>query len=343
MKRFAQKFRAVRRVAAVAITAAALLTGCGRKDEPQPSGETVTAKNLYVRELGPVSVAIDITPPEPTFADRFRLTIAVVAEKDIALEMPGFGQGLAEFEIIDHREPSPEIDASRTVRRTVYELETLAGGAFRVGPMTVKFFDRRPESGDRDKAYELVTEPFDIRIAEYEDRAGLSVLRGIKGPEKIRTALSDPTWWIAGGAFAVIALAATLVFLAARRKKTRAEKICTPREKALAALDRLIEKDLIAMGLIKEFYFELTMIVRVYVEEDTGLRAPERTTEEFLSELSTANVFPPAQKNAFREFLTASDMVKYAGHEPRPEEIRDALERARAFVNTPGETEGRTP
>ena len=79
----------------------------------------------------------------------------------------------------------------------------------------------------------------------------------------------------------------------------------------------LLAENLPAHGLVKEFYLRLTGIVRQYVEDTTGIRAPEQTTEEFLRDMRSSSVFPADRSARLAEFLEAADLVKYAGQEPR--------------------------
>ncbi len=78
----------------------------------------------------------------------------------------------------------------------------------------------------------------------------------------------------------------------------------------------MLAENLPARGLVKEFYLRLTGIVRQYVEDTTGIRAPEQTTEEFLRDMRSRAVFPPERSARLAEFLEAADLVKYAGQQP---------------------------
>ena len=77
----------------------------------------------------------------------------------------------------------------------------------------------------------------------------------------------------------------------------------------------------------------LTGIVRQYVEDTTGIRAPEQTTEEFLRDMRSNEAFPPDRSVRLAEFLEAADLVKYAGQEPADDQINQATARAHEFVN----------
>jgi hypothetical protein len=136
------------------------------------------------------------------------------------------------------------------------------------------------------------------------------------------------------GGIAAIFLA-TLAIVARRRRKERMPEPPrqTPEEIAEAALARLMAENLPSQGLIKEFYLRLTGIVRRYVEDTTGLRAPEQTTEEFLREMRQRSDFPADRSARLAEFLEAADLVKYAGQTPGEGQIDQAIARAYEFVN----------
>ena len=123
--------------------------------------------------------------------------------------------------------------------------------------------------------------------------------------------------------------------MALRRRKRRPvePRRQTPEEIAQAALALLLAENLPARGLVKEFYLRLTGIVRQYVEDTTGIRAPEQTTEEFLRDMRSRAVFPPERSARLAEFLEAADLVKYAGQQPEEGQIDQAIARAHEFVN----------
>ena len=119
-----------------------------------------------------------------------------------------------------------------------------------------------------------------------------------------------------------------------RRKRRPVEpRRQTPEEIAQAALAQLLAENLPARGLVKEFYLRLTGIVRQYVEDTTGIRAPEQTTEEFLRDMRSRAAFPPERSVRLAEFLEAADLVKYAGQQPEEGQIDQAIARAHEFVN----------
>lgn len=88
----------------------------------------------------------------------------------------------------------------------------------------------------------------------------------------------------------------------------------------------------------KLFVSVVSDAVRIYLEESFHLRAPERTTEEFLHELQASNRLGENVKPSLGEFLNRCDMVKFAKYEPTQMELEDLHSAAMRIVE---ETEPR--
>ena len=138
-------------------------------------------------------------------------------------------------------------------------------------------------------------------------------------------------WWWLWLLVALIVCAAVAFWLWKRRKKeafTPAVPPPTPYEIAMGALQRLREENL----PVEEFYTRLSGIVRQYLEGRFHLRAPERTTEEFLYEVSQNGALTPAHRELLGVFLQESDLVKFARHQPEPADQQRAFSAAARFV-----------
>ena len=81
------------------------------------------------------------------------------------------------------------------------------------------------------------------------------------------------------------------------------------------------------------FCFEVSETLRVYLEERFKLRAPERTTEEFLVELQSSSALNTDQKESLGSFLESCDLVKFARFEPNESALRELHESALRLVD----------
>jgi hypothetical protein len=98
-------------------------------------------------------------------------------------------------------------------------------------------------------------------------------------------------------------------------------------------LNRLKEKDFPAKGMVREYYFELSYILRRYIEDRFLLRAPEMTTEEFLESLKDSSALSGQQKENLQGFLTGCDMVKFARYSAGREEMDKSFQLVEKFVD----------
>ncbi len=98
------------------------------------------------------------------------------------------------------------------------------------------------------------------------------------------------------------------------------------------ALEQLHREQLPLQGRVEEYYVRLSTIVRVYIENRFGLRAPEMTTEEFLQVASSGQALSEGHRRALQEFLMRCDLVKFARYQPSGQEAEEAWCAAQRFV-----------
>ena len=131
------------------------------------------------------------------------------------------------------------------------------------------------------------------------------------------------------------AVVVVLIWLGARYVARRVkEHRMSPIERAWVELDRLLKKGLPGRGRYKDFYVELTMVVRRYVQRKYGIKAPHLTTEEFFAELQNSNTQTLDNSNTLRKFLESADLVKFAGVEATPEMVDEATDSARGYLKS---------
>ena len=143
---------------------------------------------------------------------------------------------------------------------------------------------------------------------------------------------------------ALVLLGALAYYYYQKRKKRQAEAALPPKPKmppcqaALMALRILEDKHLWQQGRVKEYYSEVTEIVRRFFEDQFGFLALESTSDEILDELHHVPSAAPLISQT-RSFLTTADLVKFAKYQPSPDEhekeLRSAYEIVRALTPTP--------
>ena len=146
---------------------------------------------------------------------------------------------------------------------------------------------------------------------------------------------SSYSWAWGFGAVAVAAAGVGGWIYLRRKRVAKLIRIFKPaHEIAYERLRALVKDDLIKAGKIKEFYERISDILRHYIEHRFNLRAPERTTEEFLAELASANVLGEPDRQSLAEFLQHCDLVKFAMYDPTNEQIQKTFDLVKNFIET---------
>src|SRR5438552_9580322 len=144
-------------------------------------------------------------------------------------------------------------------------------------------------------------------------------IRDIKAPVEIPSGWLW-LWCVLGGlGIALASYVAWRYWQKHRTKPKTQELIIPPHVRARRKLER-------ALALIYEprpFCVSVSDTLRVYFEEAFSMRAPERTTEEFLDELQSSALLSLSQKLALGDFLTRCDLVKFARDEPTVEQLKE--------------------
>jgi hypothetical protein len=152
-------------------------------------------------------------------------------------------------------------------------------------------------------------------------------IRGIKKPVPIPNGWVWFAWVL--GAAALLAL----VWYGLKRWKRRSKKVSLevfvpPHERARRKLQEALE----LLDQPKPFCTLVSDAVRLYLEERFSLRAPERTTEEFLLDLQTTQHLTRPQKDSLADFLSRCDLVKFAKFEPPATALQDIYQAALRLI-----------
>lgn len=307
------------------------VVGCGKgPDEHKPNAEFEIDK---VYERGPLTVHIRTDREKMTIAETLLLELQAAIKPEYELRMPKVDKLLEHFGIVDWDDLGDKLDEDGSVVRTHrYRLEPFLSGEYQLPILTFEFYDAN-STGDEEKKHELSTEPIDVEVTSLlgEQREQLVIADIEDVVEMPRTTTAR---WVWPTAAALVACAAMLVFVYLRRKTTaELVRIFKPaHEVAYALLRALVKDDLIKAGKIKEFHERISDILRHYIEHRFALRAPERTTEEFLAELQHTDVLTETDKESIGEFLKHCDLVKFAKHEPATEQIQQTFDLVKAFI-----------
>ncbi len=307
------------------ITLLLFQTGCLKKE----SKMIKTSKQ-------PIEVKVSIDKPSVKIGDIIRYTIEVDAASNVWFNIPTFSENIGGLAVYDWDKSEKEhLPNGRVIQTQTSELETYLVDDYEIPATNIIYaINGKTNYISGTPIYVEVTS-----IASTNDT--FSGIRDIKGPVNILSLIkkkSKMLMVIIGAAL----LAALIVIILIRKRKEIIKVVAPPTPAhviAYKALKELEAKHFIENNHIKEFYYELSNILRHYIEDRFALRAPERTTEEFLMELNNDRSFPKEYRDLLKKFMIESDLVKFANQTVTSENAHNAEERTVEFIDQTKETD----
>lgn len=237
--------------------------------------------------------------------EQVKLNLEVRAPKDALVDFPSLQFKSDSMEVVDRSKIDTSYKKNEAIYRIVYSFTSFEKGKYIVPPIQVK-------AGEEI----LSTESFKIDVATVAVDTLRQPRYGIKDihPDPYTAGeIFRKYYWI----LIVLAIAALLawetwrILKRRREKKLPPEMLLSPYERAKFRLDRLDREKLIEKGQVKDFYIELTDVIRLYLDEQYGIPAPESTSEETLRDVRKLHL-GKEQYGKLRDLLLDADLVKFA-------------------------------
>ncbi len=268
-------------------------------------------------------------PSEVHYDRDILLTIKISSDNRIAVELPDIEDRLTGFLLSGEYGGEPVDTAGRITIEKHIRLTPVISDKYRIAPMAVTLTDSRKTPA---ASSWFATRPILFKAHAPSEKHQDDIHSELK-PLWIHPSGKEFVFLILILAAAVTAVWLTSLLLRRLVREAKLRKL-SPKERAMKELEMLLSKNLPDDDLFKEFYIELTMIVRRYIEREHAIRAPEQTTEEFLAAVSNDLRFSRAVLLTIKGFLEAADLVKFAAYQPDQTAVDRAVTTARNYINT---------
>ena len=221
----------------------------------------------------------------------------------------------------------PDADNRKSVQYQ-YQLEPLQPH-YEIPAITATFKDAQGND------VTVTTEPFELNIADADlsEDTDDDYLEPVAPPGMDRAKFLRLLAWC-GGVLLVLVLVGGSLWRTLRHRQAAATPQLTPYEIAQRDLNALLAERLPEAGEYKRFYQRISAILRDYLENRFGVKAPRLTTEEFLRLLTSTPELVREHRELLQKFLTACDLVKFAAQVPDSPEINEITTACRTFLDT---------
>ncbi len=337
------------RMALVFVIMSFVATGCKQEQRQQKTAAELDFAVEEHFERGPLTVTVRLEKDEITIADTIWVEFEAVIDEGYEVELPSmaaFMAGEESWGVLDYRTlPEKLLPGDKIRYRKRARLEPIVSGTYNIPALPIIFYKKDqakqaedpclpPAFGARpEETFELISEAMPVKVNSLvdEDHADLEIsgIRDVAQPRRE----SDRQWYLLLLIPAGLLMAAMAFFLIHKNRGRKEIKIMlAAHELAYERLRRLSAENLIDEGRTREFFERISNILRWYIEHRFRLRAPERTTEEFLGEIRQTDILTREQQQMLEEFLTLCDKVKFGLYGPTVKEIQRTFDLTKNFI-----------
>jgi hypothetical protein len=273
-----------------------------------------------------VQFKVWVDSPTITIGDVVQFNLEVTHPQGVKVALPSVGSKLNEW-VVRNSQPLPAKDVSpgKVAVGLQLQLTIYKTGDVEIPPLNVEVVDTR---GERKT---LASQPIKIKVQSVLDG---EQLKEIKAQAEIPADYKPFLLLLA--ALAALAVIVYQVIRFCRKRKTSQlvspAAIRSPADLAREAINNLLAKKLIDKGYVKEFYLEISEILKRYLGSKLGIVSLERTTDEFVHDLKRT-ALPWEEYERIKAFLMDCDLVKFAKYRPSAEEIGRIVERSFEIID----------
>lgn len=289
---------------------------------------TFNASPLTAAPGGLVLLESKVDKAEVTIGDPIHYSITATMQKGVVLSMPQLGSNLGEFDILDYKVIGPTTKDGRIIQAITYTIAVYDTGVYHIPPVEIRY--KTPDGAEKTVSAEEIE--IKVKVLAPEKAADIKDIKEPLEMERNWAHYRKALPWVAASL-----LLALLAFWGIWRKK-RASGVGENRltllpahEVAIAELKKIGET-LLANNQIREFYFQLSEIMRQYFSRRYRINALEATTEELIRDLHDQPV-PSQSRDLIPDFLNGCDLVKFAKYVPQGKETETLYQMAFQIVD----------
>lgn len=258
------------------------------------------------------SVSSEIDTTFIKIGEQIKYKITVEADSTDLVFFPE-GQTFSPLETVEAFETDTTRKKDRTTLQKIYALTQFDSGIYTIPAQRISI-NEKPFFTDS-MVVNVATVPVDTLVQKMYD------IKSLIQVEKNNSKFWKIALWILLGLFLIGGLLYWFVLRKKPLTEEEKEALLPPFDRALLELKRLENSKYLIQDEYKQYYSELTDIVRSYLEEDVNVTAMESTTNQLIDKLEMLKDAGELKLEddtirQFKRILQTADLVKFAKSKP---------------------------
>ncbi|MDH8701691.1 hypothetical protein M2138_001040 [Dysgonomonadaceae bacterium PH5-43] len=277
-----------------------------------------------------IKASIDST--QILIGQQTKLHLEIAANKDANLILPMYNDTLVTgVEVLEISQPDTiDIGNNRMQIKYDYLITSFDSALYLIPPFKLIALEDTVLSNDL--ALKVSTFPVDVESKNIYD------IKDIVTPKFVLKDYLYILWYLLLAILIAAPIIAFIVYRLVNKKEgslsffKKEEIYIPPHIKAIQNLDDVKSRKLWQQGKEKEYYSEISEIMRIYIEERFDVQAMEMTSSQILRSLKGISDIDNSY-NKLNQILVLADLVKFAKYRPLPEDNELSMMNAYLFVN----------
>ena len=274
-----------------------------------------------------INITILATPAKLHINKDLFLNITIEAPPEVSIILPNFAPLCTGLTLVSEFDAPAIMTKNKTIHTHRILFKPKISSKYAIKPFSIRYKDRcyNPAATGSIEISEIFFSPALKELSPSDDI--------ITDFSPIETAVSKQT-----RAVKIITILLFMLIIVAQimRYNRNNQKSTTPlpRSIALHDLNQLLNSDLIDRKEFTEFYFELTNIVRHYIEDILKIPSTHQTSEELIKNLQQDQRIDEAVLTDLMKFFQRADLIKFSASSPTPADLASDIEWAKQYIES---------
>ncbi|MFC1504635.1 hypothetical protein ACFL6D_04390 [Spirochaetota bacterium] len=247
--------------------------------------------------------------------DEIKYTIIIKFSEDMRIEKPGPGANLGSFEIKDYHLAPLREERGVIIEEMAYTIIIFETGEFTIPPLVIR-------GKIAEKWQEIRTDTIKIYVKEItKEQALTNDIIDIKEQEEIEIEVTK-TFLVLVIIIGILLITGVVLLLLYRYRQKQKEEEIPYYDEALYTVKELLKKRYFIDKKYREFYYELSHILKKYLERRYSILCTVLLTSEIIREFEERGI---EYMDFYRDFFKYADLVKFAKYIPEEQKTKDFL------------------
>jgi hypothetical protein len=287
--------------------------------------------SILIQDSEKISVESSVSRTKIRIGDYIIYKIKITRDESVRIESPGQGINLGYFEIKDYKIHPHRKEGKSIIEEFEYTISTYDTGEFHIPPYPVAYFEK--QNSDSFNFIEAPEQSIYVESIFLNDSVVNAEPRPIKDLVDLEYQNNLLLWSLLVLA-GIIIIIVIYIYIKNKSKAeigTKKERSLLAHEKALAELNKLSGFNSENPDEINQYYTNLSLILRHYLEDRYLISAAEETSDELKLSLKQIQI-SNNQYDSLIEFFIEADLVKFAKSLPDKTDFEMKFSFTKTFV-----------